>query len=203
MSIGMKKLKGEDDLHTFLLNLSACLLQNQLRVRGMTVGTHIVSWTVALITAAVLREVSHWEDQCRLWHWASRHTVFTGKEYMVNTSFLSPTRKDTRSSLHLCSKDTSSHSPSTSRAMTIPWHSTSCVSQEIMLFHYTDDITSLDLTRKQQLSYRNMHATSWDWGQWIPDSYKWITSDPNAPFWTTSVEILENLGTLIPFQWVY
>ena len=43
MSIGMKKLKGEDDLHTFLLNLSACLLQNQLRVRGMTVGTHIVS----------------------------------------------------------------------------------------------------------------------------------------------------------------
>ena len=59
-----------------------------------------------------------------------------------------------------------------------------------MLFHYTDDITSLDLTRKQQLSYRNMHATSWVAGGWggvgravnPSDSYKLITSDPNAPF---------------------
>ena len=138
----------------------------------------------------MLNEVSYWEDQCRLWHWACSHIVFIGKEYTVNTSFLNPIRKDTRSSLLLCSKDTSSHSWSTSRAMTILWHNTSCVSQKIMLFHYTDDITSLDLTRKQQLSYRNMHATSWVAGGWggvgravnPSDSYKLITSDPNAPF---------------------
>ena len=127
----------------------------------MTVGTHTVKWTVALITAAMLNVVSYWEDQCRLWHWACSHIVFIGKEYIVNTSFLNPIRKDTRSSLLLCSKDTSSHSWSTSRALTILWHNTSCVSQKIMLFHHTDDKSSLDLARKQQLSYRNMHATSW------------------------------------------
>ena len=56
-----------------------------------------------------------------------------------------------------------------------------------MLFHYTDDITSLDLTRKQQLSYEK-HARHILGGEGVgravnpSDSYKLITSDPNAPF---------------------
>lgn len=155
MSISVEKLKGKNDLHTFLLNLCACLLQNQLRIWDMRVGTYTVNWIVALITAAVLNEVSYREDQCILWHWACSHIIFIGKEYRVNTFFLNPIRKDTRSSLLLCSKDTSSHSGSTSKTMTILWYNTSCVSQKIMLFHYIDD-----LTRNQQLSYRNMHTTS-------------------------------------------
>lgn len=179
MSISVEKLKGKNDLHTFLLNLSACLLQNQLRIWGMRVGTHTVNRTVALITAAVLNEVSCWEDQCILWHWACSHIIFIGKEYRVNTSFLNPIRKDTRSSLLLCSKDTVHIQGLPPRlwqffdTIQAVYHRRSCCFTILMTWLGTNSYPIETCTPHPGVGGQGVNPS---------DSYKLITSDPNAPF---------------------